>query len=290
MTGGPGSAVGELAAPSRAARLWRRTRVGGALALGLALVLWLTSLTASSWPVLVIGLGLATLLAIEFARMGSYRELRLGPALLAGVAAVAAVGFAGLDLSIAWTYAAAAGAAAVAAFAVHALRGARGSGLLLALALGLWLLAPLPGLALVRDGYGHAGLVALLALSKIGDIAGYYGGSLMGRHHPFPRISPGKTTEGCLVSALAGVLAGAGAAHFGLLPGTWAQGLVAGLLINVAAQSGDLLESFVKRRAGVKDSGTWFGPSGGLFDLADSLLLTVPAALLLWPLVLGAGS
>ena len=290
MTETPKVGVGGAVAPSRAARLWRRTRVGGALAIGLALLLWLTSLTAGSWPVLLVGLGLSALLAFEFARLGCYRELGLGPALFAGVAAVALLGFFAPPLAIPLEYTLSAGAAALVAFLVHGLRGARGQGLLLALALGLWLLAPLPGLALVRDGFGHAGLVALLVLSKIGDIAGYYGGSLMGRHHPFPRISPGKTTEGCLVSALAGLLAGAAAAHFGLLPGTAVQGLVAGLLINLAAQSGDLLESHVKRSAGVKDSGTWFGPSGGLLDLADSLLLTVPAALLLWPLVLSAGN
>lgn len=290
MTEAPKVGLGGAVAPSRAERLWRRTRVGGALAIGLALVLWLTSLTPVSWPVWLVGLGLSGLLAFEFARLGCYRELGLGPALFAGVAAVALLGLFAPPLAIPLEYTLSAGAAALLVCLVHGLRGARGQGLLLALALGLWLLAPLPGLALVRDGYGHAGLVALLVLSKIGDIAGYYGGSLWGRHHPFPRISPGKTTEGCLVSALAGLLAGAAAAHFGWLPGTAAQGLVAGLLINVAAQAGDLFESFVKRRAGVKDSGTWFGPSGGLLDLADSLLLTVPAALLLWPLVLSAGN
>ena len=55
--------------------------------------------------------------------------------------------------------------------------------------------------------------------------------------------------------------------------------------MNLASQAGDLLESVVKRRAGVKDSGTLFGPSGGVLDVVDSLLLSVPTALATWPLL-----
>jgi phosphatidate cytidylyltransferase len=53
--------------------------------------------------------------------------------------------------------------------------------------------------------------------------------------------------------------------------------------VNLAAQAGDLLESWVKRKAGVKDSSGLFGPSGGLLDQLDSLLLAVPVALVAWP-------
>ena len=60
-------------------------------------------------------------------------------------------------------------------------------------------------------------------------------------------------------------------------------GALAGAAINVAAQAGDLFESWVKRRAGVKDASTWFGPSGGMLDLVDSLLFSVPVALWVWP-------
>ena len=62
-------------------------------------------------------------------------------------------------------------------------------------------------------------------------------------------------------------------------------GLLAGASLNVAAQAGDLLKSLVKRRAGVKDSGRVFGPAGGVLDMVDSLLLTVPCALATWPLL-----
>ena len=68
------------------------------------------------------------------------------------------------------------------------------------------------------------------------------------------------------------------------LPGV-ASVLAAAALVNLASQAGDLLESAAKRQARVKDSGTLFGPSGGFLDLVDSLLLSVPVALLTWPLL-----
>jgi phosphatidate cytidylyltransferase len=55
--------------------------------------------------------------------------------------------------------------------------------------------------------------------------------------------------------------------------------------LNVAAQAGDLLESALKRRCGVKDSATTFGPSGGVLDLVDSLTCVAPLALVAGPLL-----
>ena len=152
--------------------------------------------------------------------------------------------------------------------------------------LSLWLFAPLPSIYLIWSAFGPQGLLALVLLSKIGDVFGYYVGNAIGKSHPFPGISPGKTTAGCVASLIAGTLAGGACVWFELLPGGRSmivEGLVAGALINVAAQAGDLLESKLKRKAAVKDSGPWFGPSGGFLDLVDSLLLSIPAALLTWP-------
>jgi phosphatidate cytidylyltransferase len=161
----------------------------------------------------------------------------------------------------------------------------------LAIAVGLaaWLLPPLPALWSVWAAYGALGLAGLIVVSKIGDTAGYYGGQAFGRRHPFPRLSPGKTTEGCLASLCAGTLAGVLLVALGWLPAEpWglAGGALAGAVTNLGAQSGDLLESWVKRRAGVKDSSRVFGPSGGLLDQLDSLLVSIPVAVLLWPLIL----
>lgn len=163
-----------------------------------------------------------------------------------------------------------------------------GQGLAITVLLAIWIVPALPALWHVWDAWSIGGLIALLVCSKIGDTAGYYVGSAIGRHHPFPKISPGKTTEGCLGSFVAGTLAGGACVALDLLPGDVVHGLLAGAVVNLAAQSGDLLESFVKRRVGVKDSSGMLGPSGGLLDQIDSLLLSVPAALVFWPWILPA--
>jgi phosphatidate cytidylyltransferase len=125
----------------------------------------------------------------------------------------------------------------------------------------------------------------LVVLAKAGDNAGFFVGGAIGKRHPFPRISPGKTVAGCVASLVAGVVVGAI-----LLPLTLGErtplhvalGALIGGVINVAAQAGDLSESWVKRRAGVKDSSALLGPSGGVLDVIDSLLLAAPVALLAW--------
>jgi phosphatidate cytidylyltransferase len=131
--------------------------------------------------------------------------------------------------------------------------------------------------------------VALVVLSKVGDIAAYYGGNAFGRHHPLPRLSPGKTVEGFACSVAAALVAGAVFSVVGAVDGSILAGVVAGLFVNVAAQAGDLLESWVKRTVGVKDSSGAFGPSGGVLDVVDSLLLTCPVALLTWPWLFAGG-
>jgi len=148
----------------------------------------------------------------------------------------------------------------------------------------VWFVPALCGLALLHREFGQAGLISLVLLSKVGDIFGYFGGSFFGKHHPLPRLSPGKTTEGFACSLLGGVAVGAALAHWGVLPVegvSSAQGALLGAIMNIAAQVGDLIESMVKRRAKMKDSGTLFGPSGGFLDLLDSFFLTVPVALVI---------
>jgi len=150
----------------------------------------------------------------------------------------------------------------------------------------LWLLPPLYGVVLIDHAYGTRGLVALVVLAKVGDNAGYFVGRAIGKRHPFPNVSPGKTVAGCVASLLAGVATGAALLPFALgtasgVPQVALGGLIGGL-VNLGAQAGDLSESWVKRRAGVKDSSTLLGPSGGVLDVVDSLLLATPVALVLW--------
>ena len=119
-------------------------------------------------------------------------------------------------------------------------------------------------------------LVALALLAVFaGDTAAYLAGSVVGRHPFFPRISPRKTVEGAVAAAAASVLlaALAGPALVGIGAGA---GVGLGALVTVAAQAGDLAESVLKRRAGVKDSSALIPGHGGLLDRIDSLVLVGP--------------
>jgi CDP-diglyceride synthetase len=161
----------------------------------------------------------------------------------------------------------------------------------ISMGLSLWIAVPLPAFAQVDRMWGIPGIVSVIVLSKIGDVAGYYVGNAIGRSHPFPSLSPGKTTAGCVASLVAGIAAGAALSALEILPPSSlgiAGGALIGLSTNLASQAGDLFESWVKRRARVKDSSTWLGPSGGILDVVDSLLFSVPTALLVWPLLLDA--
>ncbi len=157
----------------------------------------------------------------------------------------------------------------------------------------VWIVPPLPELWMFWNEWGTKSLIALLVLSKIGDTFGYYVGNAIGKSHPFPHISPGKTTAGCVGTFLGATASGGAMASLGLLHDDYTptvfMGMFAGALINLAAQAGDLLESWVKRRAGVKDSSTIFGPSGGMLDQVDSLLLSIPVGAWIWALSVRAG-
>ncbi len=154
-----------------------------------------------------------------------------------------------------------------------------------------FLLSFLLELRLLDDGSGttHLGLKLTLVLVlsvKLGDSCAYLVGRSVGAT-PLTWVSPRKTWEGA-----AGSVAGAAltAVILGLLLGfSWWRMLLFGTLTNVAGQFGDLVESFLKRRAGLKDSGRFLREIGGLLDLLDSLLLASPVAYLL-ALLLGIGT
>ncbi len=122
----------------------------------------------------------------------------------------------------------------------------------------------------------------LVAIVWLGDSAAYYLGSLFGRHKLAPTVSPNKSWEGAAASLLASAAAAGAWGYFQL--GRLEMSLVAlGVVVNVAAQLGDLVESMLKRGAGVKDSGNVLPGHGGMFDRADSLLFAAPALWLgLW--------
>lgn len=134
--------------------------------------------------------------------------------------------------------------------------------------------ALLPALALLwireRSGHGLDLLLWVFIVTWSTDIGAYFAGRAIGGPKLAPSISPNKTWAGLgggvLVAALAG---GAWAGATGLPRSTF---LLAPLFA-IAAQGGDLFESGLKRRAGVKDSGTWLPGHGGALDRLDGLVV-----------------
>jgi len=123
---------------------------------------------------------------------------------------------------------------------------------------------------------GQHWLMFALSVNWIGDTAAYYAGRKFGRHKLAPVVSPGKTWEGAVASAISGVIFGA--VYLPLtIPGT--PVLIAalfGLAANAAGQIGDLAESAIKRGAGVKDSGGLLPGHGGVLDRVDSTMFSLP--------------
>ena len=288
-------------ASSKAAKIWRRTWIGACLVATTATLLWLASRDSSGMFLLGGGWILALLGVLEVSRMGRFAHRwllpKLAPALVAALAlGVLALLDRGRTESVLFGWPAYHGSYPAEALLVYLIPLVVGlartvpagvSSRTFASWIALWSILPLTWLSRIQLEWGMSGVVALIILSKIGDTAGYFVGNAIGKSHPFPTISPGKTTAGCVGSLVAGTLMGPACVALDLLPEPhWGLtgSLLVGALINVAAQAGDLVESAAKRASGVKDSGTWFGPAGGVLDVTDSLLLTVPVAILSWPL------
>lgn len=157
---------------------------------------------------------------------------------------------------------------------------------------------PLACLVQIREQASGAFLLLyLLLLVWAGDIFAYFVGRSLGRHLMSPRISPKKTWEGALASMVASVGVGVLLYNYALPISTallnahliekkdgifalekaplWPIVLLSAA-INIAAQLGDLVESLIKRGAGIKDSGTLLPGHGGMLDRIDALLFAAP--------------
>jgi phosphatidate cytidylyltransferase len=127
-------------------------------------------------------------------------------------------------------------------------------------------------------------LLMLMAIVWISDTAAYFCGKRWGRRKLAASISPGKTWEGVYGALVAvavyfAVLSAGGTVGHVVLQGATGCGVF--LLLTVLGMEGDLFESWVKRTAGVKDSGTALPGHGGVLDRVDALLASMPAAALL---------
>ena len=155
----------------------------------------------------------------------------------------------------------------------------------------IWIAYPLTLIPLLwKQEDGPALLLFLMVCVWSGDTAALYVGRAFGKHKLAPRLSPGKTWEGSIASIAASILIAAlvvyvsdtlsarGNTILHISEPLW-QTLVLAAIVNIAAQLGDLLESAIKRGAGVKDSGTILPGHGGILDRIDALLLAAP---ILW--------
>jgi phosphatidate cytidylyltransferase len=162
---------------------------------------------------------------------------------------------------------------------------------------------PLAMLVQLRQQWAGAFLILyLLLVVWSGDIFAYFVGKAVGRHLMSPRVSPKKTWEGAVASVVASVGIGGALFYyaspvstallqwgliqrrdgmFGLERPALLPILVLTAALNIAAQLGDLVESLIKRGAGVKDSGTLLPGHGGMLDRIDALLFAAPV-LWLW--------
>jgi phosphatidate cytidylyltransferase len=157
---------------------------------------------------------------------------------------------------------------------------------------------PLGFVVEIREQWAGALLLLyLLLLVWVGDISAYFVGRFLGRHRMSPRISPGKTWEGALASLVASLVVGILLSNYALAvssallnahlierrDGYFAlekpplgPTLLLSAAVNIAAQLGDLVESLIKRGAGVKDSGAILPGHGGMLDRIDALLFAAP--------------
>ena len=134
-----------------------------------------------------------------------------------------------------------------------------------------------------RDALGYTTgqylVLFVVVVTKFTDVGAFLCGSLFGRTHFFPNISPKKTWEGIAGGVLLGVLTGMALFHFlGTLLPPFSMPLVCALslLLAVAGIAGDLAESLLKRAVHSKDSGHVLPGIGGGMDLIDSLLFSMP--------------
>jgi phosphatidate cytidylyltransferase len=141
----------------------------------------------------------------------------------------------------------------------------------------LYVILPLALLILIdRHPRGNLWILFLFTVIFLGDTGAFYFGRLLGKKKLYASVSPGKTWAGAFGGLLASVISGLLLSHLFHMQGSALKaGLLAGFL-GVAGQIGDLVESMIKRSAGVKDSGRILPGHGGVLDRLDGVLFAIP--------------
>ncbi len=119
-------------------------------------------------------------------------------------------------------------------------------------------------------------IISIFITLWLTDSAAYFLGSAFGKHKLFPRVSPNKSWEGAIAGFLFSMVTMVVLKAFVLSFLSWIDAVVFGLIIGLFGQIGDLIESLIKRDAGVKDSSNIIPGHGGIFDRFDSLIFSAP--------------
>lgn len=139
-----------------------------------------------------------------------------------------------------------------------------------------WLISFYVSIRALEQGIGWIFLV--LACSAFSDVFAYATGSKMGKHAMASSISPGKTWEGAIGGLVGSILFAIVVSLCFTLPLNFWQMILAGAIIAVFSQLGDLVESLLKRNMKTKDTGSLLPGHGGILDRIDSHLLIAPVA------------
>ncbi|UCF30085.1 MAG: phosphatidate cytidylyltransferase [bacterium] len=127
-----------------------------------------------------------------------------------------------------------------------------------------------------RLPHGRIALLFPLAIVWVTDTSAFYVGSAFGRRKLAPRISPNKTVEGFIAGLLSSCAVALAFRYLSPLAWSLPFLLVSGVILSAVGQLGDLVESAIKRDAGVKDSGALIPGHGGVLDRIDSVVFTLP--------------
>jgi phosphatidate cytidylyltransferase len=155
--------------------------------------------------------------------------------------------------------------------------------------LGIWWIGVALAHAVLLRSLPHGGgiVIDVLVGTFVGDTGAYLGGRAFGLRQLAPRISPNKTVEGLVLGVFCAIVS----VWFASLYQPWLQkgdAILLGVGVAIAAPIGDLFESFIKRQAGVKDTGRVFGAHGGALDRLDAVLFSAAVSYYVWLAILHA--
>lgn len=259
----------------------KRRRRGGSgetakrVLVALPWIVFAIAITVAGGPVFALAMAVIGIVAVgEFTGIASrYRPLVL-PAYIS-VAGLIAAAYLGTSYSVLMVL-----AASVPLLFAFAARARYREGATVSLGITLlalvWIGVPLAHAVFLRElpDHGAALLIDVLVGTFVADTAAYATGRMFGSHKVAPNLSPNKTIEGLI----GGFVIGTMGFWFAGLYQDWLSGvdaLIIGAAVAAMAPVGDLFESLLKRDLGTKDTGTLFGPHGGLLDRLDAVFFTV---------------